>query len=64
MIIMEEYISPEEVAQKAHLHVDTVKRLLRRGEMPGYKIGNQWRIKLSELDAWLQERKNRNPEIK
>jgi len=62
MIVMEEYITPEEVAQQAHLHVDTVKRMLRSGQMPGYKIGNQWRIKLTELNEWLQERKNRKPE--
>lgn len=40
----------------AHLNVST-SFLYQRGEkagIPRYKIGNKFRYKLSELDAWVQ----------
>lgn len=59
MIVMDDYTTTEEVAKKLHLHVDTVKRMLREGELPGYKIRNQWRIKVSDLEQYLAERKHK-----
>lgn len=24
--------------------------MIKRGDLPGYKVGNRWRVRLSELD--------------
>ena len=58
MIIMDELLTVEEVAQKLKMHPDTVARLLRTGKIPGYKIEGSWRVKLSELEQWIEERKH------
>jgi excisionase family DNA binding protein len=34
------------------IHPATVKRLAREGKLPGFRIGNRWRFRPSELDAW------------
>ena len=58
MIVMEEYLTPEEVAQKLRLHPDTIARLLRTGKLPGYKVAGSWRINPTELEDWMKQRKN------
>jgi excisionase family DNA binding protein len=34
-----------------------IYRLLKRGELPGFKIGSDWRFNAEEIDRWLAERK-------
>ena len=59
MIAMEdELLTVEEVAQKLKMNPDHIKRLLRSGKIPGYKIEGSWRVKQSELDRWIEDRKN------
>jgi len=35
-------------------HVETVRRLARRGEIPSYKIGKDWRFRKDALDQWIR----------
>ncbi len=62
MLIMEQYLTPEEVAEKLKLHPDTVKRLLRQGKIPGVKIEGSWRISISELNAYLDQQRKKHQE--
>jgi excisionase family DNA binding protein len=39
-----------------NIHVKTLQRYARRGNLPGYQIGRHWYFRASELDAWLQSR--------
>ena len=43
-----------EVAQYLGLHVMTVYKLTRGGQVPAAKIGGQWRFKRDVLDKWLE----------
>jgi excisionase family DNA binding protein len=42
-----------EVAEILRVHPATIYRLVRRGELPGFKIGNTWRINRASLELWL-----------
>lgn len=42
----------EEIAQYLRVHPYTVKRLAREGKIPGFKVGDQWRFDVQEIDAW------------
>ena len=46
----------KEVAKYLGLHVMTVYKLTRQGQIPSAKIGGQWRFKQDVLDAWLDAR--------
>lgn len=46
-------LTADEVGAALRLHPTTVKLLLRSGELPGRKIGGQWRVLRSELLAYL-----------
>lgn len=55
---MDDLLTVEEVAQKLKMHPDHIKRLLRAGKIPGYKIEGSWRVKQDELEKWIEDRKN------
>ena len=44
----------EEAAAYLRVHERTVGRLLKRGELPGVKVGRQWRLRRADLDAYLR----------
>lgn len=47
----------ETVAQYIGLSVRTVQDMARRRTLPVHKIGRTVRIRISELDEWLEDRK-------
>ena len=53
-ITFEKFIDLKTAAKLLQLHPDTLKKKTRDGEIPGRKIGRQWRFRVSELDAWAR----------
>jgi excisionase family DNA binding protein len=51
---------PKEAAKYLGLHLITVYRLIKKGELPGFKVGGQWRFKKDLLDAWIADRIGKN----
>jgi excisionase family DNA binding protein len=58
---MKEIMTPREAAEYLSVHVRTLYRLVKHGEIPGRKIGGSWRFKKDALDEWLSCRKNLLP---
>ena len=54
---MDEYYSTNEVAKALHVNIITIKRWVQKGLLPGYKLGKEYRIKKSDLDKFMAERK-------
>lgn len=52
----DELLTPEESAAFLKMHIDSVRRLLRSGKLPGVKVGGGWRIPKSALKAMLEGR--------
>lgn len=44
-----------EVAEILRVHPATIYRLVKKGDLPAFKIGGNWRINLKVLDAWLTD---------
>ena len=42
-----------EAAKRIHRHPETVKRLIRQGELPAQKVGQVWFIDIADLDALM-----------
>ncbi len=49
-------LSISEVAKYLGLTVSTVYRLVKRGAIPGFKVGGQWRFAQDSLEAWIIDR--------
>ncbi len=51
--------TPEQVAEKLQVDIDTVRRYLRSGKLVGVHISRKcWRIEASDLYVFIQRRKN------
>jgi PTS system nitrogen regulatory IIA component len=48
--------TPKQLAEYLQLSSRTVYRLLERNELPGFRVGGQWRFRKSEVDYWLDRR--------
>jgi excisionase family DNA binding protein len=55
-----DFLTSAEVADKLKLNQQVVVRKLQTGEIPGYKIGKDWRVAENQLLDWLESRSNRN----
>jgi excisionase family DNA binding protein len=51
-----EILTPREAAEYLSIHVRTIYRLAKHGDIPGRKIGGSWRFKKDALDEWLSGR--------
>ncbi len=48
-----------QVAERLVLNEWTVRKMLRSGELKAYKIRNRWRVKLSDLDEFIEQGSNK-----
>ena len=46
----DKYITPEEVADELGLSLTTVYNLLRKGQLPGVKVGRKWIILREKIE--------------
>jgi excisionase family DNA binding protein len=53
-----EIMTPREAADYLSIHVRTIYRLAKNGEIPGRKVGGSWRFKKGALDEWLSWRES------
>jgi excisionase family DNA binding protein len=54
-----EVMTLQQVADYLKCHYSTAFRLLRRGELPGFRLcgsGSDWRFLRSEIDNWIVQR--------
>lgn len=49
----------KDVANYLKVNERTIYRLAASGELPGFKVGNSWRFKQSELEQYIAAQHNR-----
>jgi len=49
-----EIATVKDLAQYFHCHQSTVYRLVKRGEIPGFRLGGGWRFKIDEVNRWCR----------
>ena len=50
---MPDLLRPKQLAEYLQLSQRSVCRLLERGDIPGVKVGGQWRFRKTAVDEWL-----------
>jgi excisionase family DNA binding protein len=53
-LTQERYLTVDEVAAVLRLHPETVKTLLRNEQLPGRKVGRQWRVSQTALEEYMR----------
>lgn len=50
----DEVLSAQEAAKLLGAHVETIRRMARKGAIPAYKIGKDWRFRKTALLSWSE----------
>ena len=53
---MPRLLTVREVANYLHVSRSTIHRLLKRNEIPAFRVGANWRFNVEEIDRWRVER--------
>jgi len=54
--LFERILDSKEAAALLRIHVKTLQKLAREGEIPGIRIGKLWRFRVSALNGWLENK--------
>ena len=54
--VTEDFIDVDTAARLLGLHPETIRRLVRRQEIPAFKAGRQWRFATDRLRQWAEAR--------
>jgi excisionase family DNA binding protein len=49
------FLTPQEVSDILRVSVYTVRRWIKEGDLPAYKVGRGWRISGAAIDEWLNQ---------
>jgi excisionase family DNA binding protein len=60
-VIDERFMTLKEIAEYLHLNERTVYKWAQEGTIPASKLGSTWRFRRSEVDLWVERRKNVRP---
>lgn len=51
---VERWLSLEEISKHIGVSKDTIRSWIKKETIPFYKIGRQYKFRLSEVDAWVE----------
>ena len=49
-------MTTRELADYLHVHPSTLYKLLRRRQVPAFRVGSDWRFNKSQIDQWMADR--------
>ena len=53
------FLNPQEISDLLRVSVQTVRRWIKEGSLPAYKVGpRMWRIRKTDLDEWLDRQRS------
>lgn len=50
----EKWSSLEDIANLIGVSKDTIRNWIKKGSIPYHKIGKQYKFRISEVDAWIE----------
>jgi len=51
------FFTPQEISDMLRISVYTVRRWIKEGSLPAYKVGRGWRISNVDLAQWLDQQR-------
>jgi excisionase family DNA binding protein len=60
MALESDFMTVSEVADYLRLSEATIYKLAQSGEIPGVKVGRNWRFKKGSIDDWFEQQANQS----
>ena len=57
-------LTVSELSEYLRVHRSTVYRLLKKGQLPGFRIGSDWRFNVEAIDEWRLQQPGHLEELK
>jgi excisionase family DNA binding protein len=54
-----EWLTLQEIADELKLHIETVREWVRTKRLPAYRVGRDYRVKRTDLDKFLEQRRTK-----
>ena len=51
----DEVLTMKEICDLLHVNQSTVYKLVRRGSIPGFRVGSDWRFRRDVIERWMVE---------
>lgn len=51
-----EVMTVKDLSEYLHCNQSTIYRLLKRGELPAFKVGSDWRFMTAEIRTWCKKK--------
>lgn len=58
---MVEIITAKQLAEETHIHIDTIRKYARSGDIPGVKYKGQWRFDGDRINKMIRNREQIRP---
>lgn len=52
------FLTPQEVSDLLRVSVYTIRRWIKEGNLPAFKVGRGWRIREADLGTWLVQQQS------
>jgi excisionase family DNA binding protein len=62
--VLKDILDANEVAELLRVHPRTVKRLASQGELPGFRVGGQWRFRREAIEEYIRRQEQRHDDRK
>jgi excisionase family DNA binding protein len=56
-------LTVKELSDYLKVHPSTIYRQLKRGRLPAFKVGSDWRFNIESIDRWRLEQDNNFPAL-
>ena len=50
--LLDQYVGVKEVSDRLDIHPESVRRLIRQGNLPAIKFGNKWLVERATLEQY------------
>lgn len=51
---MDEIMTTPEVSAYLRVHPSSIYKMLKKGQLPAFRVGTDWRFRRSAIDAWTE----------